>query len=125
MAPKWEQYSENCVYLEYLVFDVFPHHFLMKYFLLITLGYVLFSFFLRGICSKIVLKLADLCKCTRRPKGSMNCEVSSTLHSYQIFMFYNSHVNFRFVLGSILGSILVSLCSRLEAFGGTFIANMS
>ena len=34
--------------------------------------------------SNIILKLADLCKCTRRLNGSM---VFGTSHSYEMFMF--------------------------------------
>ena len=66
----------------------------------------------------MVLKLTYLCKCTRRPHGSMVFEVLAPciliiFHGFLI----TSNVDFRFVLGSIWEDILDSFGIHFWSFG--------
>ena len=72
------------------------------------------------ICSNIVLQVADLCKCTRRRHGNMSFWGLAPCILMNISWFrgyFLSHVNFRFVLGSILEAILVRFGICFRSFG--------
>ena len=73
-----------------LCFDVFPYHLSDGFQLDLSSIWeiILACFCLFKICSNIVLKLIDLCKCTRRPNGILQC--FRTLHSYEMFMIFQS-----------------------------------
>ena len=81
-------------------------------------GFCLASFlWFVKICSNIVLKVADLWKCTRRPHGNMIFDVLAprTLLIFSWFSVF-SHSNFRLILGLILGCILAVLGLNFWSF---------
>ena len=103
--------------LSIISFQVFPHHVFdsFKCFVSIILASFLasFSWFVM-ICANIVLKLADLCKCTRRPHGSMTFDVLAP-RILMICSWFSDYspcyfsLNFGVDSGRYLGSFLAQL----------------